>query len=49
MFVLELAVLLTPAQTKRKSSESKRNYFLFFFLPGVDAPRVYLRALALGW
>ena len=45
--VLELAMLLTPAQTKPKSSESKRNSFLFF-LPGVDAPHVYLRALALG-
>ena len=40
-------MLLTPAQIKPKSFESRRNSF-FFFLPGVDAPRVYVRAWALG-
>ena len=37
-------MLLTPAQIKPKSFESGRN----FFLPGVDAPHVYVRAWALG-
>ena len=37
-------MLLTPAQIKPKSSESRRNSFL----PGVDAPHVYVRAWALG-
>ena len=43
-------MLLTPAQIKPKSFESRRNSlpFFFFFLPGVDAPRVYVRAWALG-
>ena len=36
---------LTPAQIKPKSFESRRNSF---FLPGVDAPHVYVRAWALG-
>ena len=40
-------MLLTPAQTKPKSFESRRNSSLFF-LPGVDAPHVYVCALALG-
>ena len=39
-------MLLTPAQIKPKSFESRRNSFLF--LPGVDAPHVYVRAWALG-
>ena len=38
-------MLLTPAQIKRKSFESRRNSF---FLPGVDASHVYVRAWALG-
>ena len=37
---------LTPAQIKPKSFESRRNSSLF--LPGVDAPHVYVRAWALG-
>ena len=44
-------MLLTPAQIKPKSFESRRNsFFLFFFLflPGVDALHVYMRAWALG-
>ena len=43
-------MLLTPAQNKRKSFESRRNsFFFFFFLPGpVDASHVYVRAWALG-
>ena len=39
-------MLLTPAQIKPKSFESRRNSFLFLF--GVDASHVYVRALALG-
>ena len=38
-------MLLMPAQIKPKSFESRRNSF---FLPGVDAPHVYVRAWALG-
>ena len=38
-------MLLTPAQIKPKSFESRRN---FFFLPGVDASHVYVRDGALG-
>ena len=38
-------MLLTPAQIKPKSFESKRS---FFFLPGVGAPHVYMRAWAIG-
>ena len=37
-------MLLTPAQIKSKSFESRRNSFFFSFLPRVDAPRVYVRA-----
>ena len=40
-------MLLTPSQIKPESFESRRNSFLFF-LPGVDAPHVYVRALALS-
>ena len=43
--------MLTPVQIKRKWFESRRNSLLFFslfFLPGVDAPQVYVRAWALG-
>ena len=36
-------MLLTPAQIKPKSSE-----LFSLFLPGVDAPHVYVRALAVG-
>ena len=36
-----------PAQIKPKSFESRR-YSFFFFLPGVAAPHVYVRAWALG-
>ena len=35
-----------PAQIKPKSFESRENSF--FFLPGVDAPHVYVHAWALG-
>ena len=38
-------MLLTPAQIKLKSFESRRT---LFFLPGVDASHVYMRARALG-
>ena len=38
----------TPAQTKPQSFESRRNFFLFSFLPGVDASHVYVHVLALG-
>ena len=38
-------MLLTPAKIKPKPFESRRN---FFFLPGMDASRVYVRAWALG-
>ena len=57
-------MLLTPAQIKPESFESRRNSSLFFlslffffffsflslsfFLPGVDASQVYVRARALG-
>ena len=41
-------MLLTPAQIKPKSFESKRNCSSSVFLPGVDAPHVYMRAWALG-
>ena len=42
-------MLLTQAQIKLKSFELRRNsFFSFSFLPGVDAPRVYVRAWALG-
>ena len=46
-------IAFTPAQIKPKSFESRHNsffffFFFFFFLPGVDASRVYVRALALG-
>ena len=36
--------VLTPAQLKPKSLESRRTLFFLFFLPGVDAPHVYVRA-----
>ena len=36
-------MLLTPAKIKPKSFQSRRNSFL----PGVDAPHVYVRAWAL--
>ena len=39
-------MLLTPAQIKPKSFESR--WDSSFFLPGVDAPHVYVRAWALG-
>ena len=39
-------MLLTPAEIKPKLFESRRNSS--FFLPGVDAPHVYVRAWALG-
>ena len=38
-------MLLTPAQIKPKSFESRQTSF---FLPGVDASHVYVCALALG-
>ena len=37
-------MLFTPTQIKPQLSESRRNSFL----PGVDAPHVYVRAWALG-
>ena len=33
-------MLLMPARIKPKSFEPRGNSFLFFFLPGVDAPRI---------
>ena len=39
-------MLLTPAQIKPISFESRQNSF--FFIPRVDAPHVYVRAWALG-
>ena len=43
-------MLLMLAQITPKLFESRQNssFFFFSFLPGVDAPRVYVRALALG-
>ena len=38
-------MLLTPAQIKPKSFESRRTLFI---LPGVDASHVYVRARALS-
>ena len=38
-------MLLTPAQTEPESFELRRT---LFFLPGVDASHVYVRAWALG-
>ena len=38
-------MLLTPAQIKPQSLESRRT---LFFLPGVDAPHVYVRAWAVA-
>ena len=38
-------MLLTPVQIEPKSFESRRT---LFFLPGVDAYHVYVRARALG-
>ena len=38
-------MLLTPAQTEPESFELRRT---LFFLPGVDASHVYVRARALG-
>ena len=38
-------MLLTPAQIKPKSFESRRPLFI---LPGVDASHVYVRARTLG-
>ena len=42
-----VVMLLTPAQIKPKSFESRRT-LIFFFLPGVDASLVYVRVWALG-
>ena len=39
-----VTMLLTPAQIKPESFESRRNVFFFSFLPGVDASHVYVRA-----
>ena len=41
-----MTMLLTPAQIKWKSFESRRNSS--FFLPGVDASHVYVHAWMLG-
>ena len=46
--------LLTSAQTKPKSFESRRNFFLFFFSlfcfwPGEDASHVYVGVWAFRW
>ena len=43
-------MLLTPAEIKSKSFESRRNslFFFLFFLRGVDASHVYVRAWTLG-
>ena len=37
------------AQIKPKSFESRQNSFFLLFLPGVDAPQVYVCAWALGY
>ena len=41
-------MLPTPAEIKPKLFESRQNSS-FFFLPGVDAPHVYVSAWALGY
>ena len=47
--LFNVAMLFTPAQIKLKSFKLRRNsLFFFFFLPGVDASHVYVRAWALG-
>ena len=51
--LFDVAMLLTrPVQIKQKSVESKRNSFFFFlfsfFLPGVDASHIYVRAWVLA-
>ena len=53
--LFDVAMLLTrPVQIKKKkkSVESKRNFFFFFlfsfFLPGVDASHIYVRAWVLA-
>ena len=33
-----------PAQTKPKSSESRRDFFFLSFLPRADVPHVYVHA-----
>ena len=40
-------MMLTPAQIKPESFESRGNFFFLSFLPGVDASRVYVRAWTL--
>ena len=46
-------LLMRPVQIKQKSAESKRNtsfFFLFsFFIPGVDASHIYVRAWVLAF
>ena len=43
-------MLLTPAQNKTRFVGIETELFLFsFFLTGVDAPHVYVRAWALGY
>ena len=37
-------MLLTPAQIKSDSFKSRRNVFLFLFLPGADESHVYVSA-----
>ena len=48
--MLLTTMLLTPAQIKPKSFESRRNSFFFFssFLPVVYGSHVYVRAWALS-
>ena len=44
-------MLLTPAQIKPKSFQSRQfflSFFSFFFLPRVDVSHVYMDARALG-
>ena len=47
--MMTMLLTLFYSQIKPQSFESRRNsFFSFFFLPGVDAPHVYVRAWALG-
>ena len=41
-------MLLTPVQINQNRLNRDVTLFFLFFLPGVDAPHVYVRALALG-
>ena len=47
-FVLYLTMLLTPAQIKPKSFESRRNFFFSFLFTRGGCVYVYVRGWALG-